>query len=178
MCVTENLYCSSYNRQHLLHRKYCLILAPFHKSSTPLKSRMLLFMAPHQTFTYPDTHAQAHTSPRFCHWTTALRTNPQSPQAELPLWSNRVLMVDSSESRRPVSHSRTSTQHQNNSSGQQVARWHLNGRSPPPARTWRGPPVTDGAPLQQPGDFSDVSPDCAASYTLPRSSPGTTPRAR
>lgn len=164
------------HRQHLLHSKYCLILAPFHKSYTPLKSRMFLFMALRQTLTHPDTHAQAHTSPRLCHWTTALRTNPPNP--------HRQDTSDSTEAqgglvrRGSVGHSCTSTQHQNNSRGQQVACWRLSGSFPPPARTWRGPPATDDAPLQQPGDFSDVSPVCAASYTLPPSSPGTTPRVR
>lgn len=164
------------HRQRLLHSKYCSILAPFHKSSTPLKSWMFLFMALHQTLIQTHMHKR-----------TLLPGSVAGPlhSAQTPRPHRQSTSSDTTEgswwreeSRRPESHSYTSTQHQNNSRDQQVARWRLSGSFPPPARTWRVPPVADDAPLQQPGDFSDVSPDCAASYTLPPSSPGTTPGER
>lgn len=158
------------HRQRLLHSKYCSILAPFHKSDTPPKKQdASLHGSPSNTRSSRHTCTSAHFSQALSLDHCTSHTPPQAGHLRGSGWTCEE---------GSVSHSYTSTQRQNNSRGQQVARWRLSGRFPPPARTWRGPPVADDAPLQQPGDFSDVSPVGAASYTLPPSSPGTAPRGR
>lgn len=84
--------------QHLSHSKYCsgFFLGHLCKSTIPLKGRMFLFMSLNQTLT--QTHMHKHTSPMFCHWTTAFCTKPFYPlyrQTTSSDAAQKAVLVDS-----------------------------------------------------------------------------------
>lgn len=97
-CVTENLSYYTFSRSTFRTANIARVFFLGHlcKSTIPLKGRMFLFMSLNQTLT--QTHMHKHTSPMFCHWTTAFCTKPFYPlyrQTTSSDAAQKAVLVDS-----------------------------------------------------------------------------------